>query len=130
MTLLFPDLGKIKIDDCILENDESIKNWRSQIGYVKQKPYLKSGRIIDLFSHKKLNANNKSEILNKAKLISKLVCIDKFIEKLPNKYFEYISEDGSTLSGGQIQRIALGSSIASNPSILIMDESTWIRKRN
>ena len=124
MSLIFPLKGNILIDDLELGKDFPLSDWRRQIGYVKQKPFLKSGRIIDLIMGEKISHENIKMALTKAEKFAKIVCIDEFIKTLPSQYFTFLQEDGNILSGGQIQRISIAASLASNPSLLILDEST------
>lgn len=55
---------------------------------------------------------------------AKKACCHDFISVLPNGYDTVIGEGGSTLSGGEKQRISIARAILKNAPIVILDEAT------
>ena len=68
--------------------------------------------------------------LNKVEESLKAVEIYDFVNGLKDKLNTVIGEKGSTLSGGQLQRLGIARSLYSNPDILILDESTNALDKN
>ncbi|MBO5982036.1 MAG: ATP-binding cassette domain-containing protein, partial [Clostridia bacterium] len=92
---------------------------RSRIGVVLQETYLFRGTVYDNIAYAKPDCTAE-EVINAAKLAN----AHNFIMRLPDGYNTYISERGSSLSGGEKQRIAIARAVLRDPKILILDEAT------
>ena len=86
---------------------------------VFQKVYLFNDTIENNIKFGKPNATH-AEVVEAAK---RARCHD-FIEALPQGYETMIGEAGSTLSGGEKQRISIARAIMKNAPIIILDEAT------
>ncbi len=119
--LISPSSGQILVDNKELKNEIKIKNWQRNIGYIPQTVVLYNASILENITYGK-----KSDKIDK-KLLSESISLSGLNEFVLSKKegVEFqISERGSNLSGGQIQRFAIARSLYLNPEILICDEFT------
>ena len=84
-----------------------------------QETWIFDGTIAENIAFGKPNAT-REEIINAAKL----AYCDSFIERLPNGYDTYISNENSALSAGEKQLLSIARAIIANPKVLILDEAT------
>ncbi len=110
--------GSITIDGVDIK-DVSLPDLRHAIGQVQQDVFLFTG---DVKSNIRLREKAiDEETVEKA---AKHVNADHFIQKLPNKYDEAVTERGSTFSAGERQLISFARTLAYDPKILVLDEAT------
>lgn len=110
--------GSILIDDIDIR-EYSQKYLRQHIGIVQQEVFLFSGSIAD-----NINISQKFGSISPIKEIAKEVNAHHFIENLPQQYQHQVLERGNNFSTGQQQLISFARTLASDPSILILDEAT------
>ncbi len=96
-----------------------VDKWRDMIAYVSQDPYLFTGTIYDNIRYGNLHATR--EQIEEAARISN---ISDLIASMPEGYQTIIGERGSSLSGGEKQRLSIARAFLKNPTILILDEPT------
>jgi len=122
--VLFPSTGNILIDGKVFNNKSKTHLWRSNIGFLSQKLYLYKETILKNITMD--FKNNEISIVNIEKInnLCKRLNLYSFIQTLPDKYNEEVSEMGGNLSTGQIQRLLIVRELYRDPGILIFDEPT------
>lgn len=110
--------GKIKLNGIDIR-DYDYDTLLSQISYVFQDVYLFNDTIENNIGFGRNGASHE-EIISAAK---KARCHD-FIMNLPDHYNTVIKEGGSSLSGGEKQRISIARAILKDAPIIILDEAT------
>ena len=110
--------GKIRYDGI---NINKIKkpDLRRSLGMVLQDTHLFTGTVMDNIRYGKLDATDEDCIA-----AAKLANADSFIRRLPDGYQTVLTGDGSNLSQGQRQLLAIARAAVADPPVLILDEAT------
>ncbi|MEW9122630.1 MAG: ABC transporter ATP-binding protein [Thermotaleaceae bacterium] len=112
------DRGSVSIggmDVKAMSCDSLLKN----ISMVFQNVYLFHDTVLNNIRFGKPNSSFE-EVVEAARK----ACCHDFIMELPNGYETMIGDGGSTLSGGEKQRISIARAILKNAPIVILDEAT------
>lgn len=102
------DITQIKKDDL-----------RRSLALVLQDTHLFTGTVRENIRYGRLDATDK-EVEEAARLAN----ADTFIKHLPDGYDTVLTSDGSNLSQGQRQLIAIARAAVADPPVLILDEAT------
>ena len=109
--------GSVTIDGSVVE-DSTIADLSTKIGLVFQNPFNQlsytAGTVAEELAYGLGNRGiPREEMVKKVDTVAKLMRIDHIIHKNPLE-----------LSGGQVQRVAFGSTFIMEPKILVLDECT------
>ncbi|MBW7929836.1 MAG: ABC transporter ATP-binding protein [Gammaproteobacteria bacterium] len=115
---LAPDSGTLALDDVPM--DQVPADWvRAHLALVPQDPYLFYGSIADNLRVARAEASE-------ADLVAacKAANIYDHIASLPQGFDTLVGERGLSLSGGQVQRLAIARALLKDAPIIILDEPT------
>lgn len=110
--------GKIRYDGI---NINKIKkaDLRRSLGIVLQDTNLFTGTVMDNIRYGRLDASDEECIA-----AAKLANAHDFIERLPDGYNTWITENGASISQGQRQLLSIARCAVADPPVMILDEAT------
>ncbi len=110
--------GSIKIGGTDIR-EADYEELMKRISMVFQKVYLFEDSVFNNIAFGKPNASPEE-----VRAAARAARCDEFIQSLPNGYDTILDEGGSSLSGGEKQRISIARAILKDSPIIIMDEAT------
>ncbi|MEU8820868.1 thiol reductant ABC exporter subunit CydD [Actinoplanes sp. NPDC048796] len=111
-----PGAGRVTVGGADLTSVDPA-GWRSRIAWVPQRPHLFAGTVRDNIA---LGAGPGADVVAAARSAG----AHDFILGLPRGYDTVLGDDGTGLSAGQRQRIALARAFLRDAPIVLLDEPT------
>lgn len=100
---------------------EAFSKWPSKVGFVPQETYIRKGTIRENVALGFASCDIDDSAVNNAIERAQL---SEFVSGYPEGIYSEIGESGSTISGGQRQRLGIARALYTNPKIIVLDEAT------
>jgi len=110
--------GKIRYDGINI-NKIRKDDLRRSLGLVLQETNLFTGTVMENIRYGRLEASDED-----CREAARLAGADDFITRLPEGYDTMLTNNGSNLSQGQRQLIAIARAAVADPPVMILDEAT------
>ncbi|WP_406402794.1 ABC transporter ATP-binding protein [Streptomyces uncialis] len=115
--LVDPGDGEVRFGGVPLRDADPL-HVHTRIGFVPQRSGTISGTLAD---NLRLGGTFSDDELRDA---CRVAALDGYLDSLPDGLGTEVAERGSTLSGGQLQRLALARAVLRRPAVLLLDDIT------
>lgn len=117
--ILEPDNGRVEING--LSPLDAISTWPGAIGYMPQDILISNGTIRE---NVMLGFDANPMYDKRVKSAIEIAQLSEFVQSLPKGLDQPMGDRGTSISGGQRQRLGIARAIFTAPRLLVLDEAT------